>query len=348
MSHELRTPINAVLGYSTLLLENIYGPLNDKQTEGIQRTQRAAKHLLELVNDVLDLSKIEAGRMELVYDSFRVASAFNEVRNVIRSLSERRGLILESDIHPEDLEIRADKSKFKQVLYNLLSNAIKFTPSGGRVWVRAREQDHDLEMEVGDTGIGIAAEHQDRIFTEFFQVDPRQHQGTGLGLSLTRRLIQLHGGVISLQSEPGHGSVFTFRLPIDGLDGQDAHAQSRILLIEDNASNRELTKMVLNGNGYQVDVATDGPEGLEKARSNLYDLVLMDVRLPGMDGLTLTRMLKSDPKTAQIPVVALSAHAMKGDEQKALAAGCSAYITKPIEVAQFVQQISNFLEAGAQ
>jgi len=349
MSHELRTPLNAILGFSEILKDNLVGDLSAEQRrECLENIHTSGRHLLELVNDVLDLSKIEAGRMELVYDNFRVASAFNEVRNVIRSLSERRGLVLESDIHPEELEIRADKSKFKQVMYNLLSNAIKFTPSGGKVWVRAREQGPDLVMEVGDTGIGIAAEHQDRIFAEFFQVDARQHQGTGLGLSLTRRLIQLHGGSIDLQSEPGHGSVFSFRLPIEGLDGSDVQVQSRILLIEDNASNRELTKMVLNGNGYQVDVATDGPEGLEKARSNVYDLVLMDVRLPGLDGLTLTRMLKSDPKTAQIPVVALSAHAMKGDEQKALAAGCSAYITKPIEVAQFVQQISSFLEAGTQ
>jgi CheY-like chemotaxis protein len=179
-------------------------------------------------------------------------------------------------------------------------------------------------------------------------VNNRQSQGTGLGLSLTRRLIQLHGGTISLESEPDHGSVFTFKVPMAGIDGQNGHAHNRILLVEDNPSNRELTKMVLNGNGFQVDVATDGREGLEKVRSNVYDLVLMDVRLPGLDGLTVTRMLKSDPKTAQVPVVALSAHAMKGDEQKALAAGCAAYITKPIEVAQFVHQISTFLEAGAQ
>jgi len=348
MSHELRTPLNAILGFSEILKDNLVGELTGEQRhECLENIHTSGRHLLELVNDVLDLSKIEAGRMELLYDTFRVNAAFNEVRNVIRSLSEQRGLLLECEIVPEELEVRADKSKVKQVMYNLLSNSIRFTPVGGRVWVHARRQDGDVVVEVGDTGIGIAPEHQDRIFNEFFQVDPRNDQGTGLGLALTRRLVQLHGGTVSLQSELGKGSVFSFSLPVGGINHHQANSHTRILLIEDNESNRELTKMVLNGRGFQVDVANDGPEGLEKLRGSAYDLVLMDVRLPGMDGLTLTRMLKADPKTASIPVVAISAHAMKGDEQKALAAGCAAYITKPIEVAQFVQQITTFLEAGA-
>jgi len=351
MSHELRTPLNAILGFSEILKDNLAGELTAQQRqECLESIHTSGRHLLELVNDVLDLSKIEAGRMELSYDTFRVTAAFREVHNVIKSLSERRELTLSEDIVPDDLEVRADKSKFKQVLYNLLSNAIKFTPGGGRVWVRARPLGEDLVVEVGDTGIGIAPEHQEMIFSEFYQIDSpatRQAQGTGLGLSLTRRLIQLHGGTIALESAPGQGSVFTYRMPLHGLDRSNGHTHNRILLIEDNPSNRELTVMVLNGNGYQVDVAEDGQEGLQKVRTNLYDLVLMDVRLPGMDGLTLTRMLKSDPKTADIPVVALSAHAMKGDEQEALAAGCAGYITKPIEVSKFVRQISSYLEAAS-
>ncbi|TMD95072.1 MAG: response regulator [Chloroflexi bacterium] len=350
MSHELRTPLNAILGFSEILKDNLVGDLSPAQRqECLENIHTSGRHLLELVNDVLDLSKVEAGRMELAYETFAVSAAFREVRNVIRSLSERRDLTLTDDIQPPDLEVRADKSKFKQVMYNLLSNAIKFTPAGGKVWVHARAADPELVVEVGDTGVGIAPEHQELIFTEFFQVEgeaTRQSQGTGLGLSLTRRLVQLHGGTISVESGRGLGSVFTFRIPLLGVEGDNGHARNRILLIEDNASNRELTKMVLNGNGFRVDVATDGNEGLEKARTELYDLVLMDVKLPGLDGITLTRMLKSDPKTARIPVVDLTAHAMKGDEQEALAAGCAAYITKPIEVAQFVRRITSFLEAG--
>ncbi|MBV9281883.1 MAG: response regulator, partial [Chloroflexi bacterium] len=348
--HELRTPLNAILGFSEILKDNLIGDLSPRQRQDcLENIHASGRHLLELVNDVLDLSKVEAGRMELSYESFPVAVAFREVRSVIRSLTERRDLTLADDIQPEDLEVRADKSKFKQVMYNLLSNAIKFTPAGGRVWVRARAEGSDLVVEVGDTGVGIAPEHQELIFTEFFQVDSdvtRQSQGTGLGLSLTRRLLQLHGGTIAVRSEKGVGSVFSLRIPLLGIDGDNGHARNRILLIEDNPSNRELTRMVLDGNGFRVDIAVDGNEGLEKARTQLYDLVVMDVKLPGLDGITLTRMLKADPKTARIPVVALTAHAMKGDEQEALAAGCAAYITKPIEVAQFVRRISTFLEAA--
>jgi signal transduction histidine kinase/CheY-like chemotaxis protein len=350
MSHELRTPLNAILGFSEILKDNLAGELTvEQRQECLENIHTSGRHLLELVNDVLDLSKIEAGRMELAYDRFRVANAFREVHNVIKSLSERRELTLTEDIMPEELEVRADKSKFKQVMYNLLSNAIKFTPRGGRVWVRSRQIGGDLVVEVGDTGIGIAPEHQELVFSEFYQIDnpsTRTTQGTGLGLSLTRRLIQLHGGSIVVESAPGQGSVFTFRVPLDGVEHANGATHNRILLIEDNPSNRELTMMVLNGNGFHVDLAEDGEEGLQKVRANLYDLVLMDVRLPGMDGLTLTRMLKSDPKTAAIPVVTLSAHAMKGDEQAALAAGCAGYITKPIEVSKFVHQISTYLEAA--
>ncbi|HKR98543.1 MAG TPA: response regulator, partial [Candidatus Dormibacteraeota bacterium] len=216
----------------------------------------------------------------------------------------------------------------------------------GRVWVTSRTEEEELVVDVGDTGVGIPAEHQSRIFDEFYQLDhatTRQVEGTGLGLSLTRRLVELHGGTISLESELGKGTVFTFRLPRDGMEAKNGHRHNRILLVEDNASNRELAKMVLAGNGFDVDIATDGDEGLRKATSRVYDLVLMDIELPGMDGLTVTRMLRSDPKTASMPIVALTANAMKGSEQEALAAGCSGYISKPIEVASFVQRISAYI-----
>ena len=351
MSHELRTPLNAVLGFSEILKDNLAGVLSEEQRHDcLENIHTSGRHLLELVNDVLDLSKIEAGRMELALDSFSVGAAFAEVRNVIRALTERRGLELTADIVPETLEVVADKSKFKQVLYNLLSNAIKFTESGGQIWVRARPVDGALHIEVGDTGIGIPPDEQDNIFTEFYQVNgARQGQkGTGLGLPLTRRLVELHGGTISVESAEGQGSVFSLSIPLRGIDYPDEvpGEQRRILLVEDEIANRELTKLALNGGGFHVDVAIDGAEGLQKARTTRYDLVIMDVKLPGLDGLSVTRMLKNDPRTAAIPVVALTAQAMKGDEQRALAAGCTAYITKPIEVANFVQRISSFLEAG--
>jgi CheY-like chemotaxis protein len=347
MSHELRTPLNAILGFSEILKDNLVDLTPQQRQECLQNIHASGKHLLELVNDVLDLSKIEAGRMELSYDRFGVQDAVKEVHNVIRSLSERRDIDLSIDVVPTHLEVRADKSKFKQVLYNLLSNAIKFTPQGGKVWVSAHADAENLIVDVGDTGVGIPLEHQTRIFDEFYQLDhatTRQVEGTGLGLSLTRRLVDLHGGSISLESDPGRGSVFTFRLPLAGIEVLNGHRHNRILLVEDNASNRDLAKMVLLGSGFDVDIAVDGEEGLHKVRSKVYDLVLMDVELPGMDGLTLTRILKADPKTSAVPVVALTANAMKGNEQEALAAGCSGYITKPIEVANFVKRISTFIE----
>ncbi len=351
MSHELRTPLNAILGFSEILKDNLVELTPAQRQECLENIHTSGKHLLELVNDVLDLSKIEAGRMELAYDRFGVLSAVREVHNVIRSLSERRDIDLSIDVVPEELEVRADKSKFKQVLYNLLSNAIKFTAQGGRVWVSARVEGDELAVVVGDTGVGIPREHHSRIFDEFYQLDTattRQVEGTGLGLSLTRRLVELHGGTIGLRSEPGTGSEFTFRLPLGGLDLSNGGRHNRILLVEDNASNRELAKMVLAGKGFEVDVAVDGDEGLHKALSRVYDLVLMDIELPGKDGLTVTRMLRSDPKTASVPIVALTANAMKGNEQEALAAGCSGYISKPIEVANFVQRISRYLDVSSQ
>ena len=347
MSHELRTPLNAILGFSEILKDNLVELDNQQKQECLENVHASGKHLLELVNDVLDLSKIEAGRMELSYDRFAVLSGVREVHNVIRSLSERRDIDMQIDVDPDTLEIRADKSKFKQILYNLLSNAIKFTAQGGRVWVKASADQGTLIVDVGDTGVGIPQEHHERIFDEFYQLDnatTRQVEGTGLGLSLTRRLVELHGGTISVQSKVGEGSVFTVKIPVLGIEKPNGHVHNRILLVEDNAQSRQLAKMVLAGSGFDVDTAADGNDGLRKARAQTYDLVLMDLELPGIDGLSVTRMLKSDPKTAGMPIVALTANAMKGDEQEAFAAGCAGYITKPIEVANFVQRISSYLE----
>ncbi|MBV8195753.1 MAG: GAF domain-containing protein, partial [Candidatus Dormibacteraeota bacterium] len=193
MSHELRTPLNAILGFSEILKDNLVELSPEQRQECLENIHTSGKHLLELVNDVLDLSKIEAGRMELAYDRFSVLGAVKEVHNVIRSLSERRDIDLRIEISPENLEVRADKSKFKQVLYNLLSNAIKFTARGGRVWVAAKRRKDQVIVDVGDTGVGIPKEHQARIFDEFYQLDTAttsQVEGTGLGLSLTRRLVE--------------------------------------------------------------------------------------------------------------------------------------------------------------
>ncbi len=216
MSHELRTPLNAIIGFSEVLIERMFGELNDKQADYLNDIHSSGKHLLSLINDILDLSKIEAGRMELDIDNFDVPAALSNALTLVRERAQRHGITLSLDVAAEVGEMRADERKFKQIMLNLLTNAVKFTPDGGKVDVSARLVDGVLDVAVADNGIGIAAEDQAAVFEEFRQVGrhyTNKQEGTGLGLSLTRRFVELHGGTMSLQSEPGRGSTFSFRLP---------------------------------------------------------------------------------------------------------------------------------------
>jgi signal transduction histidine kinase len=216
MSHELRTPLNAIIGFSEVLLERMFGELNDKQDDYLKDIFSSGKHLLSLINDILDLSKIEAGRMELEVDSFDVPAALDNALTLVRERAQRHGIGLQLQVAPEVGEMRADERKFKQILLNLLTNAVKFTPDGGKVDVRAGLADGLLQVAVADTGIGIAAADQAAVFEEFKQVGrhyTNKQEGTGLGLALTKRFVELHGGTLTLDSEPGKGSTFTFTLP---------------------------------------------------------------------------------------------------------------------------------------
>jgi signal transduction histidine kinase len=216
MSHELRTPLNAIIGFSEVLIERMFGDLNDKQDDYLKDIHASGKHLLSLINDILDLSKIEAGRMELDVEAFDVPAALSNALTLVRERAQRHGITLGLDVEPAVGEMRADERKFKQILLNLLTNAVKFTPDGGRVDVRARRRDGVLEVAVADTGIGIAKEDQAAVFEEFRQVGrhyTNKQEGTGLGLALTKRFVELHGGTLALDSEPGKGSTFTFTLP---------------------------------------------------------------------------------------------------------------------------------------
>ena len=216
MSHELRTPLNAIIGFSEVLIERMFGELNEKQDDYLKDIHSSGKHLLSLINDILDLSKIEAGRMELDIASFDAASALSNAMTLVRERAQRHGITLGLATDPQLGEIRADERKFKQILLNLLSNAVKFTPDGGRVDVRARFNGGMFEVSVQDTGIGIAKQDQEAVFEEFRQVGrdyTNKQEGTGLGLALTKRFVELHGGTIRLESEPGKGSIFTFTVP---------------------------------------------------------------------------------------------------------------------------------------
>jgi signal transduction histidine kinase len=216
MSHELRTPLNAIIGFSEVLGEKYFGELNEKQLDYVKDIHSSGKHLLSLINDILDLSKIEAGRMELDISEFDMPSALQNAMTLVRERAQRHGIKLDLDTDPALGQFHADERKFKQIMLNLLSNAVKFTPEGGTVRVAARPNGSAVEIAVADSGVGIAAADQEAIFEEFKQVGSdytKKAEGTGLGLALTRRFIELHGGAIRVASAPGKGSTFTFTLP---------------------------------------------------------------------------------------------------------------------------------------
>ena len=216
MSHELRTPLNAIIGFSEVLVERMFGDLNEKQDEYLKDIRASGTHLLSLINDILDLSKIEAGRMELELTNFDLPTAIDNAQTLVRERAGRRGIALQTTLDEGLGEVRADERKIKQVLLNLLSNAIKFTPEGGRIEIRAAPADGFVEVSVSDTGVGIASEDQEAVFEEFRQVgaSAAKQEGTGLGLALCRKFVELHGGRIWVKSQVGIGSTFTFTLPL--------------------------------------------------------------------------------------------------------------------------------------
>ena len=362
MSHELRTPLNAIIGFSELLQEGTFGGLSEDQLNFVTDIHSSGRHLLGLINDILDLSKIEAGRMVFQREECDLQGIIRETLTVVRPLALKKRLRVDSALDPRSTVVRVDAGKIKQVMYNLLSNAVKFTPEGGLVRVESRAEDHDLILCVSDTGIGIPPEHADHIFDQFYQVDgsyTRKHEGTGLGLALVKSLTEMHGGRVEMRSVPGQGSTFMVRLPEAVCDqvedtgdvfesegsfaGGDAGVRGLILVVEDNPTNMRLTKRILTSHGFGVVEAPCGEDALRLIRQSRPDLILMDLQLPGVDGLTLTRLIKQDPETASIPTVALTACAMKGDEDRAREAGCVGYITKPVSAASLPSQVAAFL-----
>lgn len=331
MSHELRTPLNAVIGFSEVLLERMFGDINERQEEYLRDIWSSGKHLLELLNEILDLSKVEAGRMELQAAPFVVREALEYTVSLVRERATVHGISLELEVEDAVGEIDADELRFKQVVLNLVSNAVKFTPDGGSVSVRAWVADDDLHVSISDTGPGIPEEDQERIF-ESFQQGGRgapKEEGTGLGLTLSRRIIHLFGGRLWLDSTPGVGSVFGFTIPLGRreLDSTGLSAGTPlVLVVEDDWSSLDLLTAYLEGAGVEVAWARDGEEGLGKARSMPPAVILLDLRLPGMDGWQVLSSLKGDPATAQIPVIVTS---ILDESARGLDRGAAAYLTKP-------------------
>ncbi len=370
MSHELRTPLNAIIGFSELLLDAGARSLNEDQKDYVADILSSGRHLLELINEILDLSKIEAGKMRLSLEEFEIGPVVEEAMALLRVEAGRKHIELVADVAQPGLEIFADRSKVKQTMNNLLSNAVKFTHPGGCVTVRVRRDGESLAVSVIDTGIGIKEEDQVRIFHAFTQVDgsyARRYQGTGLGLTLVRKFVEMHGGRVTLKSRFGAGSDFTFIIPgvvaraPDGdatredPGGEGVSALTRategdgdlVLVVEDNPINMKLVRDILKSNGYRVAESTTGEEALDALKFIHPNLILMDIQLPGMDGLRAARLLRDNPETRDIPVIALTAHVMKGDEIRAKEAGCAGYIPKPIEPGEFPRQIAAFLHRSA-
>jgi PAS domain S-box-containing protein len=348
MSHELRTPLNTILGFSELLSEESAGTLNEKQKRFLTHIQRDASHLLELINDVLDLSKIEAGRLELRLESFPMAVAVAEVLTSIRPLTATRGINLDSDLDTT-LVLQADRLRFKEILYNLLSNAIKFTPSGGRVWIESSVIEGSARILVGDTGIGIAPEDQQPIFESFRQASATTkgvREGTGLGLAITKRLVEHHGGRIWLESELGKGSRFFFTLPLSEPEEEPASTGppdfAPLLLVASHLTSwRDEILQLLHQEGFRVETTSSGSDTFRKVRDVRPDLVVLDMELLGRSGWETLHELKTSPDTRSIPVIIAS----PSDERKMGAAlGAAESLMKPLTGGALIQAVRRVLQ----
>jgi signal transduction histidine kinase/DNA-binding response OmpR family regulator len=364
MSHELRTPLNAIIGYSEMLQEDAAELDQPQFVADLQRITAAGKHLLELINAVLDLSKIEAGKMDLYLETFDVPGLVRDVASVIRPLAEKNGNRLEVACDAVGW-MHADLTKLRQTLFNLLSNANKFTERGTvRLTVaRTREPAGDwLSFEVRDTGIGMTPEQMARLFQEFTQADAsttRKYGGTGLGLALSRRLCRMMGGDITVTSEPGAGSTFTVRLPASVQDPRAAPAAAApvvagdeapagpgvatVLVIDDEPSVRDLMQRFLAKAGFRVATAASGEEGLRLAAQIEPDVITLDVMMPGMDGWSVLAALKSNPRVADIPVIVMS---IVDDRNLGFSLGAADYITKPLDRDRLLEVLGRYRRGG--
>ncbi len=369
MSHELRTPLNSILGMSEVLQEGTFGELTDQQNQVLAMIHRNGEHLLELINDILDLSKIEAGKFDLECSPVSVNELCKNSLSFVKQQAYQKNIRLSYQIEDVTEALNVDERRMRQVLINLLNNAVKFTPEGGRVRLEVRGdfQEQTVSFSVIDNGIGIAPEDQSRLFQAFIQIDSRlsrRYEGTGLGLVLVKKLVEMHGGTVKIDSQLGKGSCFILTLPWTRLSwGEhpiltptellDKSASSRsapnelkrplILLAEDNSDNIHTLLNYLQVKGFDVEVARNGIEAVQKARSLHPQVILMDISMPEMDGLEATRQIRADSKLATLPIIALTALAMQGDREKCLAAGVNEYLPKPVQLRQLVQLIQSLI-----
>ena len=366
ISHELRTPMNGLLGMLDLVLD---GHVGGEQRDQIEIAQRCAYSLLDLLNDILDLSKIEAGRMILEKVPFDVRTVAEDCARAQGAKATQKGVELRFEFEGDVKDVTGDPLRLRQIVMNLLSNALKFTEKGS-VCVRQRvgpgaDGMVNMVLDVIDTGAGIPADKVPLIFEKFTQADSsisRKYGGTGLGLAITKRLVELQGGTILVESRVGRGSTFTVEIPFEIAPVPAPVAepqkeqrtatpftqQARLLLVEDNAVNQRVVLAMLRKKDYKIDVANNGQEGLEKLERAVepYNLILMDVQMPILDGLETTRAIRRNANWNYLPIIAMTAHAMIGDRERCLQAGMNAYVSKPVQQASLIAVIEQYLASG--
>jgi len=356
MSHELRTPLNTIVGFSDLLAEQTAGQLNDKQKRFVHHIKQGSAHLLQLINDILDLSKIEAGQLEFHCEAFQIGEALPEVLSTIRPLAMAKHITVQEKIE-SDLGVFADRVRFKQILYNLLSNAVKFTPKDGRIDIECFENGGTICVSVADTGIGIRPEDQKLVFEEFRQVEvsnTNTQEGTGLGLAITKRLVEQQGGRISLESELGKGSRFTVTLPLaktspklqlanistaSSIATGGAQSSPLILVVDDELPARELLTSYLTP-AYRVIIAESGAEALVKAKQLHPDAIILDVLMANGNGFETLVALRKQPETANIPIIILS---IIDQQQVGFALGATDYLVKPIRKPLLLETVCKYV-----
>jgi PAS domain S-box-containing protein len=377
MSHELRTPLNAILGFLQAVRGDVYGSPNERLLRSAGLAEDAARHLLDLIGDILDLSRVQAGRLGLELGPVPVRALCESCLHMVEKLAEKKRIRLSFEPDPGIPTFVGDGRRIKQIVVNLLSNAVKFTSEGGNVGlaVAGDPSAGTVRLSVTDDGIGIAEEHLPRLFRPFTQVESglsRLHAGSGLGLSLVLGLTRLHGGGVEVSSRPGEGSRFTVTLPWRrperaaeaggedarraGTRGPDAPEPSSpapgpgrgdLLVVEDDEASALVLSDCLSHCGYAVSVARSGFEALRLVQENLPDLILMDIQMPGMDGLETIRRLREDERLARTPILAVTALAMPGDRERCLSAGASGYLTKPVDLAALLRTVETQLAQAA-
>src|SRR3989440_330385 len=364
MSHELRTPLNAIIGYSEMLQEEAQDSGQESFIPDLKKINRSGRHLLELINDVLDLSKIEAGKMELYLETFDISNLLEDVSTTVQLLVQKNSNVLEVQCPANLGAMRADMTKVRQSLFNLLSNASKFTKNGKITLEAARENSPTngdwIVFRVNDTGIGMTPEQQDRVFEAFSQADAstaRDFGGTGLGLTITKTFCRMMGGDVALTSKPGEGTTFIIRLPTEVREPEaESAAAARliaappdmegkpVLVIDDDADTRQVLKRFLNRKGFSVECASNGEEGLRLAKELHPMAIILDVMMPGMDGWAVLSKLKSKPDLSDIPVVMLT---IVDDKNLGYTLGASDYMIKPVDRERLTEILAKFRDISS-